>query len=135
MGKRSKGREYALLSLFAQFVGDCPQEETFDYLVEERQPSQAVKDFGQELIEGVLENQIGLDKAISNHLQNWDLERVGNLEKTILRIAVYEMMHCGDTPASIIINEAVSLTQDFADEKAAKFVNGVLSSAQSEYRP
>ena len=73
-----------------------------------------------------------IDRLIAKHLVNWSFERIGNIDKTILRLAVCEMCYFDDIPASVSINEAVELCRTFSDEQSRKFVNGVLSSIEKE---
>ena len=135
MGKRSKGREYALLSLFPTFVSECDQGESLDYLVEERKPSQEVQDFCKELSEGVLEHLESLDGLIRESLENWDFDRIGNLEKTVLRIAAFELKYRLATPTTVILKEAANLAQTYANEDSARFVNGLLDRMANACRP
>ena len=127
MGRRSKGREYAMLTLFPHFVTGEDAEQCFAYLLDERKPGAIVENFAAELFRGVIEEYESLDDLISANLKNWNIERLGNLEKVILRVASYELSHKVEVPVTVVINEAVQLTESYCDEKAAKFVNGVLA--------
>ena len=79
------------------------------------------------LAEGVTAQKEEIDTLISSHLENWSLDRVATAEKTILRIAAYEMTYMEDIPNNVSINEAVELANKYGDQKSGKFVNGVLS--------
>ena len=127
MGRRSKGREYAMLTLFPHYVAGEDAERSFTYLLEERKPGEIVKKFAAELFRGVLREQENLDKLISSNLNNWSFKRIGNLEKVVLRLAAYELQNKVEVPSTVIINEAVQLAELYCEEKAAKFVNGVLA--------
>jgi transcription antitermination protein NusB len=132
--RRSKAREYALLSLFPQFLEGSNASDSLEYLFDERKPGEAVREFARELLEGVLEHQVSLDERIASSLDTWPFERLGNIEKTILRIAVYELMHCPATPPSAILNEAVSLSEEYATPDSTRFVNGVLANIARKER-
>ncbi|MFH5882101.1 transcription antitermination factor NusB [Liberiplasma polymorphum] len=85
-------------------------------------------EFVDEMIQGILDNLPKIDTLISEHLERWTLKRVSYVDRAILRLAVYEM-YATDTPAEIIINEALNLTRTFTDEgdsKAVSFNNSVL---------
>lgn len=69
---------------------------------------------------------------ISGHLVNWKLDRIANVDRAILRLAVYEMVYSDDIPANVSLNEAIELAKRFGDDKAAKFVNGVLSNIKTD---
>src|SRR5699024_6424273 len=100
------------------------------------QPSEAVEAFLDKkeehsfltmLVNGVIGSLNEIDEIIGNHLENWTLDRIAAVEKTILRIATYELNYVPEVPDRVAINEAVELAKKFGDEKSSKFVNGVLS--------
>lgn len=132
MGRRSKGREYAMLTLFPHYLAGEDAEQSFTYLLEERKPGEIVKNFAAELFRGVLREQDALDSLISANLRNWSFKRIGNLEKVVLRLATYELQNKVEVPSTVIINEAVQLAELYCEEKAAKFVNGVLAGVASQ---
>jgi N utilization substance protein B len=133
MGKRSKSREYALLTLFPCLVTDSDSKEIFEFLVEERNPGEEVQEFALTLVNGVLEHVEEIDSLIKNHLKNWDFSRIANLEKTVLRIAVYELKW-ETTPVSVVLDEAIQLVGQYSQESSIAFVNGVLASTAEEIR-
>lgn len=69
---------------------------------------------------------------ISKHLVNWKLDRIANVDRAILRLAAYEMAYAEDIPVNVSMNEAIELAKRFGDDKATKFVNGVLSNIKSD---
>lgn len=79
------------------------------------------------VIKGIKETKSELDMNIAQHLRHWTLERIAIVDKTILRMAVYEILHIEDIPKAVSINEAVELAHTYGDEKSASFINGVLS--------
>ena len=79
----------------------------------------------RDIVNGVLENIDHIDEVISKYLENWDLDRLGKTDKSILRLAAYEMMYY-DTPSIVAINEAVELAKKYSDEKIVKLINAVL---------
>lgn len=120
---RHKARQKAMQILFQIDLTDQSLPEVLDNFldVHERDP------FLMSIVEGVTEHLDELDQLISQHLENWTLERVGSVEKSILRMAAYEMTYRDDIPMSVSINEAVELAKTYSDEKAGQFVNGILS--------
>lgn len=84
-------------------------------------------DFLQMLVLGVVKEKQAIDEIISRHLEKWSLQRLPSVEKTVLRIATYELKYMEDIPENVSINEAVNLAKMYGDEKSGKFVNGVLS--------
>lgn len=92
-------------------------------------PDEEPQGFAWELIFGTWTKQQALDKKIEELAKNWRLERIGKIELTILRLAVYEMLYRDDVPAKVAINEALELSKQFGDENARGFVNGILDAA------
>lgn len=80
----------------------------------------------KEILEGINTFQKEIDKIISSCLHKHSLNNLGLIEKSVLRLATYELFYLHDTPVRVVLNEGVILTKKFAGEKAAKFVNGVL---------
>lgn len=81
----------------------------------------------KEIITAIQKHKDELDEKIAGHLKNWTFDRLATVEKTILRIAVYEILYMDHIPTAVSINEAVELAHTYGDEKSSKFINGVLS--------
>ncbi len=94
--------------------------------VRDRDISAEPDGFAWELIQGTWSNQAVLDDVITRFAQNWRVERIGKIELTILRLAVYEMLYRADVPLKVAINEGIELSKQFGDEKSRSFVNGIL---------
>ena len=103
-------------------MGDA--EESLYYLSQKERAS--ALNFFEELLRGVLENRENLDQRISDNLDNWTLDRVGMVEKAILRLGSYELLYRDDIPKKVTINEMVELSKSFCDMKSKDFINGVL---------
>jgi transcription antitermination factor NusB len=82
--------------------------------------------YGAKVVRGVLERADEVDAAISANLQEWSLERLGAVERSVLRIAMWELVS-DEVPAPVAIDEAVELAKRYATPEAAKLVNGVLA--------
>lgn len=82
--------------------------------------------FAWELVKGVWSKIAELDDIIARFARNWRLERVGRVELTLLRLAVYEMLYRPDVPAKVALNEALDLDRQYGEEKSRAFVNGIL---------
>ncbi|HLQ96790.1 MAG TPA: transcription antitermination factor NusB [Pseudogracilibacillus sp.] len=85
----------------------------------------------QKLLEGIKQEKTNIDQRITEQLKNWTFSRIALVDKIILRIAIYEIMHMDDIPQAVSINEAVNLAHKYGDDKASKFINGVLSQIHS----
>lgn len=92
----------------------------------------ATRSFADKLIRGVLEHQAELDGRIKQHAENWDLHRMAVVDRNILRLAIYEMLHRDDIPPVVSINEAVDIAKKFSTQDSGKFVNGILDKIKGE---
>jgi len=86
-----------------------------------------VMQYAQALIEGVVAERDALDASIAQCLENWTPERVGRVERNVLRVALYEMRHMSDVPLNAAINEAIEIAKSYGSDDAPRFVNGVLA--------
>jgi len=77
-------------------------------------------------IKGVIKDLETIDKELANAAPEWPLEQIAAIDKTILRIAIFEIIYCEDVPPKVAINEAVELGKTFGGENSSKFINGVL---------
>lgn len=79
------------------------------------------------IVNGVLEKEKDLDKVINKYMKDWTISRLGNIDKAIFRMSVYELLYT-DTPHIVSINEGIELSKKYSDEKITKMLNGVLDS-------
>ncbi|XYQ00663.1 transcription antitermination factor NusB [Bacillus safensis] len=128
--KRRTAREKALQTLFQIDVSNIDPKEAITHALDEQESDP----FFEELVFGVLEQKDKLDDMISQHLVNWKLDRIANVDRAILRMSVYEMVYQEDIPVSVSMNEAIELAKLFGDDKAPKFVNGVLSNIKNDLK-
>jgi N utilization substance protein B len=92
----------------------------------------AVRLFAEPLIRGALECRDEADALITKHARNWELHRMAAVDRNILRLAIYEMLHRDDIPPVVSINEAVDVAKKFSTQDSGKFVNGILDKIKSE---
>lgn len=127
-GKRHKARIAALKALFeADSVGHPPLEILARLLEESPLPEDGAE-FARQLVEGVTANRERVDEIICSHAPAWPLEQVAAVDRSILRLAIYEIVIDNRVPMRAAINEAVELAKEFGGEASPKFVNGVLGS-------
>ena len=88
--------------------------------------------FAEPLIRGTVEHRDEIDEHIKNHAKNWELHRMAVVDRNILRLAIYEMLHRADIPPVVSINEAVDIAKKFSTEDSGKFVNGILDKIKGE---
>ena len=80
----------------------------------------------------MLEHQSAIDDAIRQHVKNWELHRIAAVDRNVLRLAIFEMLHRDDIPPVVSINEAVDIAKRFSTEDSGKFVNGILDQIKGE---
>lgn len=122
--KRREAREKAVQTLFQLDNIELSIEEAIVHIIGE---DVEVNPFYNNLVRGTIEHKVEIDNALTTNLENWSLERLPKIERTVLRIAVYELLYNEDAPQGVVINEAIELSKIFGDEKSGRFVNGVLS--------
>jgi transcription antitermination protein NusB len=88
--------------------------------------------FADPLIRGALQHRDAIDEKIKAHAKNWELHRIAAVDRNILRLAIYEMLHREDIPPVVSINEAVDIAKKFSTEDSGKFVNGILDKIKGE---
>jgi len=134
MSRRRKAREIALQTLYAQEVSGTDWKTAFGDNVERRKPSEEVVEYAERLVTNVMEEKANLDSLIRDRLENWALERVSIIDRTILRIALSELLYCPEVPANVIMDEAIEIARKFSSADAGRFVNGVLDRLAREVR-
>ena len=88
--------------------------------------------FTRELVEGTTKEREGLDELIERHARGWSLDRIAPLERNIMRVALYELLHRPDVPAEVAIDEAVEAAKELCSAEAPGFVNGILGAVERE---
>ena len=126
MGGRRLSREMALKALFQIDLVSTNLEDALKYTFENVELSDEVKEFSLILVRGAMSNLSEIDKVINNYTNNWSLERITNIDRNILRMAIYEILYLKNIPKSVSINEAVELAKKYGTKSSFSFVNGVL---------
>lgn len=88
--------------------------------------------FTRRIVEGVAEHRVELDRAIGSHAEGWRVGRMAGVDRTILRVACYELLHEGDVPVAVVIDEAVRAAKELSTEDSGRFVNGILGRVAAE---
>jgi len=126
-GPRSQGREAALQILYFTEVGKTAPEEAVEafFAVHGAAAAAEVRAFAREIVLGVSAHLLDLDMLIQRHSEHWRLERLAVIDRLILRIGAWEFQY-SDSPAPVVIDEAIELARRFSGDNAVRFVNGVL---------
>lgn len=142
VGNRRRSREIALQILYQMEISEAPPEEAIRLFYEvissmeededkELAIPESTKPFAEELVYGVENHQQELDRILSASSQHWRLERMSIVDRNILRIALYEMLHRTDIPPKVSINEAIEIGKAFGSEDSGAFINGILDNVLS----
>lgn len=122
---RHSARELALQVLFQwDFHGTTAG--WLDEFWEQQRPSKPVREYADQIVLGVQEQQEELDHLIEQSAENWTLDRMAIVDRNILRQAIFELVWMPDIPAKVSVDEALQLAKSFADDDAKSFVNGIL---------
>ena len=135
---RRQARERALQVLFQVDVGGADPDMALRLMDEDFGNLTKSGDFTKRLVYGVIEHLIPLDRIISNVSKDWSLNRIARVDKSIMRLALFEMLYCDDIPSSVSVNEAVEMSKIFGGEDSGKFINGILGKVLEnleEYKP
>jgi len=132
MGKRSTGRKLAMQALYQADIQQVDIENIIDNFVNESDSIDETKEWTTFLIEGVWKNKEAIDEKISEYAIDWDIDRLLIIDKSILRIAFFELCFTG-IDKNIAINEALEIAKEYSEEDSSKFINGILGKyVQSE---
>lgn len=127
MRKRTLAREYTLKILYqAEMTRRDIVAAASKFWDEEDPPDDNVREFTQRLIDGVAAHIDTIDAKISQYAANWQIKRMAVIDRNILRLGVYELLHTSDIPPKVTINEAIELAKKYGDLESGKFVNGIL---------
>jgi len=131
MATRHQARTAVVGLLYAYDLGNENIAKFSDEILEEDKIRNRQREFSHRLFDGTVSNLKTVDTAVQKHLRDWDYKSIGKVEKAILRLATYEIL-IEKTDKRIIINEAIELAKELADEKAPRFINAVLDSLGKE---
>jgi N utilization substance protein B len=126
MPSRHRAREYALQMLYQAEVGEAPMAEVLSQFWRHETVPDDVRAFAERLALGTITSLDDIDRLLREGIEHWRLERLGAVDRGVLRLAVYEFLHEPDTPRVVIIDEAIELAKRFGGEESGQFVNGIL---------
>lgn len=131
--KRRVARLRAVQALYQIDLTGASIQEALESVIDEEEDERPSK-FTEELVTGTLNYLSVIDPIISESLQGWTLERMGYIDRAIVRMTLYEMNFMGDIPINVSFNEGIELAKAFGGEESSRFVNGVLSRANELFR-
>jgi transcription antitermination protein NusB len=127
--RRSESRERALTLLYEAEAKAQSGEATLEAL------PVAADDMATKLVQGVDAHRVEIDELIRKYSRTWTLERMPVIDRSVLRIAIFELLASPDVPTAVILDEAVELAKSYGTDDSGKFVNGMLSSIATHVRP
>jgi len=130
-GARHKAREVALQVLYEIDSVRHSPEEAMSHVLSRIEASGEIACFARELIGGVTQNREQLDQNIRDFAPAWPLDQISIIDRNILRLAIYEILHDNKIPVKVAINEAVELAKTFGSNNSSRFINGVLGSVSN----
>ena len=130
---RRSAREAALQSLFQMDIGKVDMETALETAISFHELSPAAKEFSRELLEVTWNNLEKIDELLESYSIGWSLERMGNVDRNILRIAISELLFF-EIPPGVSINEAVELSKEYEDVNSPRFINGILGNMAREVK-
>jgi N utilization substance protein B len=126
MRRRTRARELALQFLYTLDVRGADARNELDRFLDDSGASRAARRFATELVDGVLANRADLDRRITATAEHWSLERIALVDRNILRLAAFEILHREDTPVRVALNEAIELGKRYSTAQSGAFINGIL---------
>ncbi len=123
MAGRRQARRKAVLILYQ---ADLTGRGALEVLEERRSLGERIPAFTEELVTGVADRREELDGIIGEHAEGWTVERMAAVDRTLLRVACFEILHLEDVPVGVAIDEAVEAAKTLSTEDSGRFVNGIL---------
>jgi len=134
MGRRTKARECALQMLYQwERTGEGP-ERVAEAFWRVRTTTDQTRAMAERLFTGTVREHETIDAAVAAALTNWRFDRIADVDKAVLRLGAFELMHEPQTPGAVVIDEAVELAKRFSEADSPAFVNGVLDALRKKVR-
>jgi len=130
MGSRRSAREYALQMLYQSDASGTPIGDVMAHFWEESDAPDEVREFAERLARGTMAEQGQIDSLLVQSLENWRLDRLAVVDRNVLRLAVFEMLHVPETPPIVVIDEAIEVARKFGGEDSWQFANGILDAVR-----
>ncbi len=129
MATRHQSRESVITLLYAKDIGNENIDKFVDEILEDKKIRNQQREFARSLFEGVVANLEDIDTELDKHLKEYKIDKIGHIERAILRLGAYEILN-SELDAAVIINESIELSKSLASDTAPKFINGVLDAVK-----
>lgn len=131
MKKRTRARELTLQYLYqVDLLGDSAATSVAAFLNDEERDAETCR-YAKHLINGTVDRRNALDEEIQRVAQNWQIHRMAVIDRNVLRLAAFELLHCEDIPPKVAINEAIELGKRYSTANSGAFINGILDKIKS----
>jgi len=134
MGLRRDAREAAAQYLYQREMQGDESDNALSEFYDMRGLSPSGRRFCDALLQGWMRHRESVDEAIQKNAINFEFHRLSAVDRNVLRVAAYEILHCPDVPPAVAINEAIEIAKKFSTGDSGKFVNGVLDNIRKQYR-
>ena len=134
MGIRRQAREAALQAIFrCDFVNDWTVDGA-DSCIRHFALDETIQDFSSVLCQGLINNLLRVDTCITRASENWSLTRMSRVDRSIIRLATFEVIYLDEVPVNVSINEAIEIAKKYGSDESSTFVNGVLDKVASNFK-
>jgi N utilization substance protein B len=130
MGHRRRSREFALQMLFQVDLTDSAPHEVFPQFWSQHAEEPEHVAFAERLVLGVVAERARFDRMIQEAAEHWRVERMAVVDRNVLRMALYELLHDRETPRAVVIDEAIEIAGRFGGADSGAFVNGILDAVR-----
>lgn len=134
MSTRRSAREWAIQFLFQNDFNPGDLERALSEFWKNLDPDSKSKQFAEDMIRGVIANLAQIDALMQSYADNWEIKRMNAVDRNVIRMALFEMLHRPDIPPVVSVNEAVDIAKRFSSLESGKFVNGILDRALRDLR-
>jgi transcription antitermination protein NusB len=124
--RRRRARELALQALYAVELSGSPAEPCMQAVFVQEEAAAEEQQYAETLVRGTLAALAEIDRLLAHWSESWPLRRMAAVDRNLLRLAAYELLHQPDVPRKVVLNEAVEIAKRFSDPKSPSFVNAIL---------
>jgi transcription antitermination protein NusB len=126
VSQRSRAREVALQLLYQCDLNPTVARKVIEDFVRDRLPDANFRPFALALYDGVVENKEEIDRQLTAAAENWRLPRMAAVDRNVLRLGSYELLHTPETPGKVALDEAIEMARRYGSANSPAFINGVL---------
>lgn len=130
MASRRKAREHALQILFQIDMTRDDPGSALELHWKGRDVDPASRAFAEAIVHGAIADAVRIDSLIRSSSENWRIEHMATVDRNVIRVAIYELLHEPSTPSAVVIDEAIEIAKRYGGEESGEFVNGVLDAVR-----